>query len=107
MNLRTLAALAALSVLLLAALPALAADRPIVGTERGDRLVAEGVVDAATAPAEIVHEIGEDARNFGPGGLITGSVRGGVQAAGQALRGGARMAVGIMDVLTAPFRDDD
>ena len=106
MNTRMLAAGAALT-LILAGSPSSAAERPIVGSASGDRLVAEGVVDAATAPAQIVQEIGEDSRNFGPGGLITGSVRGGVQAAGQALRGGARMAVGIMDVLTAPFREDE
>jgi len=90
------------------AAPALhAAERPIVGSESGDRLVAEGVVDAVTSPGQIVEEIGVDARNFGVGGLITGSVRGGVKAAGQAARGGFRMAVGILDVLTMPFRDDE
>ena len=89
------------------AAPALnAADRPIVGTESADHLVAEGVVDAVTSPGQIVEEIGVDTRNFGVGGLITGSVRGGVKAAGQAALGGARMAVGILDVLTMPFRDD-
>lgn len=106
MNSSRLAAVAALSLALSAPL-ASATDRLIVGRESGDRLVAEGVVDTVTAPAEIVEEVGEDARNFGVGGLITGTVRGGVQAAGQIARGGARMFVGIMDVITQPFRDDE
>lgn len=106
MNSSRLAAVAALSLALIAPL-ASAAERPIVGRESGDRLIAEGAVDTVTAPAQIVHEVGEDASNFGVGGLITGTVRGGVKAAGQIARGGARMAVGIMDVITFPFRDEE
>jgi hypothetical protein len=80
-------------------------ERMIVGTEKGDRLVQEGMVDTLSAPGRIVDEIGEDARNFGAGAIITGTARGAVLATGQALKGGASMAVGILDVLTSPFRD--
>lgn len=80
-------------------------ERMIVGAETGDRLVQEGMVDTLSAPGRIVDEIGEDARNFGAGAIITGTARGAVLATGQALKGGASMAVGILDVLTSPFRD--
>ncbi|MEQ8234449.1 MAG: hypothetical protein RLW61_09840 [Gammaproteobacteria bacterium] len=80
-------------------------ERMIVGTETGDRLVQEGMVDTLSAPGRIVDEIGEDARNFGAGAIITGTARGAVLATGQALKGGASMLVGILDVLTAPLKD--
>ncbi|MEQ8662966.1 MAG: hypothetical protein RLW62_19300 [Gammaproteobacteria bacterium] len=80
-------------------------ERMIVGTETGDRLVQEGMVDTLSAPGRIVDEIGEDARNFGAGAIITGTARGAVLATGQALKGGASMLVGILDILTGPLKD--
>ena len=93
-----------LVLLLLAASPQVGAEeRMIAGNEQGGNLIATGAADAVLAPARIVSEIGADVS--GVGGVVTGAVTGSVKGAGQALRGGGRMLIGILDVLTAPIRN--
>ncbi|MCB1747736.1 MAG: hypothetical protein H6977_12675 [Gammaproteobacteria bacterium] len=106
MNIRLSAACAALFLVVVLAPTTQAEERMIAGDQRAEQLIATGAVDSVTSPGRIVDEIGTDARNFGAGALITGTARGTVLAAGQALRGGARMAIGILDIFTTPFRDD-
>lgn len=81
-------------------LPVTAEDRMLAGTERGQPLIATGASDALSAPATVINQMSHDARGLGPLGLATGAVRGGVRGAGQALKGGARMAIGILDTVT-------
>lgn len=110
MNIRSILRPALLTALLVGLLslmqPAVAEQRLIAGDESGDQLVATGVVDTVTSPGQLVNEIGKDASNFGPGALITGTYRGAVKGGLQALQGGGRILIGIMDVLTAPLKDD-
>ena len=80
-----------------------AEQRMIAGSERGSDLVASGASDALTSPARIATEIAKETQEFGVFGLIGSPVRGTLKAGTQALRGGARMAIGILDVLTPPY----
>ena len=80
-----------------------AGERMIAGSQRGSDLVATGAADALTSPARVLTEIRDETKNFGAFGIIGGSVRGPIKAGGQALKGGARMAIGILDVLLSPF----
>ena len=98
------AAAAMLSLLLLSA-AAHAEDRMIAGQESGAKLMQTGLTDTVTSPGRIVHEMGEDVNNFGVPGLATGAAAGGVKAAGQAVRGAGRFAIGFMDVITRPIRE--
>ena len=89
-------------------IPDLAAEqRMIAGSERGSDLVATGASDALTSPARIVAEIAKETQEFGVFGLVGGPVRGTLKAGAQALRGGARMAIGILDVLTPPYTNTE
>jgi hypothetical protein len=120
MNHRSLTLIPAV-VLLLAAGPVPAADttagapdsygrhvippghRMIAEGKRDGDLIATGGRDAVTAPVRLFNEIGEETRQFGPVGLVTGPVRGSIKASGQAMKGGARMLIGLLDILTSPF----
>lgn len=99
------AALSTALLLLTVSLQVGAEERMIAGNEQGANLIATGAADAVLSPARIVNEIGADVRDFGVGGVVTGAVTGSVKGAGQALRGGGRMLIGILDVLTAPIRN--
>ncbi len=105
MRTRQLISVSIFAITITAATLAGAEERPFCGSEEKDILLGTGFTDTVTAPADIVHEIGADISNFGVGGLVTGTVRGSVFAAGQVARGGFRMFVGVMDILTAPFKD--
>lgn len=104
MNTLTPATATLLTLLTLPAV-AMAEERMLAGTERGEPLIATGASDALSAPATVVRQMVHDGRGLGPLGLVTGAVRGGVRAAGQALQGGARMTIGILDTLTDPLHD--
>ena len=80
-----------------------AEQRMIAGSERGRDLVASGASDALTSPARVLTEIAKETQDYGVFGLVGGPVRGTLKAGTQALRGGARMAIGILDVLTPPY----
>ena len=95
------------SVLIFVSAASLAGERMIAGSQRGSDLVATGAADALTSPARVLTEIRDETKNFGALGIISGSVRGPIKAGGQALRGGARMAIGILDVLLSPFAEPE
>lgn len=66
--------------------------------ENGVNRMGDGTVDAVTAPAEIVKEIGQDAQEYGPvAGTVTGAAKGTVKAAGEVAKGGAKLAVGAVE----------
>ena len=66
--------------------------------ENGVDRMGDGTVDAVTAPAEIVKGISEDADAYGPvAGVVTGTAKGTVKAAGEVVKGGAKLAVGAVE----------
>lgn len=80
----------------LAVAPSFAADE---GLDRA----AQGAVDTVTSPGQIVEGISEDTANHGVVGVVTGSVKGGVKAAGQAVTGAAKVGVGVVEAVTDPL----
>jgi hypothetical protein len=83
-----------------------AEERMIAGTETGQALIETGAGDTLSAPATVLRQMTHDARGLGPVGLATGAVRGGVRGGVQALKGAARMTIGILDTLTAPLKGE-
>lgn len=66
--------------------------------ENGVNRMGDGTVDAVTAPAEIVKGIGEDTNQYGPvAGTVTGTAKGTVRAAGEVVKGGAKLVVGAAE----------
>lgn len=102
---KSLIAILATLILCAAAGPSTADNRMIAGFEDKGDLIATGATDVATAPGRIATETGEDLHNFGAGGLITGPIVGSIKGAGQAAKGGARVLIGILDILSAPIRE--
>lgn len=120
MNLRTMLAIAALgcSGLLAGAASAesmttigrpydsnhiLPGERLIAGPERDVALLKSGAVDTIKVPITLAQQVREETRNFGPLGVVSGAVRGGIKGAILAMRGGARVLIGGLDILTAPM----
>ena len=119
MNLRPALGLAALAFCLVLAAPAGAEDlnslsknrrsvhllpgeRMVAGQERGGPLLKSAAEDVVRAPATVPWTMHDEVRQFGPLGLISGAVRGGVKGAVLAMRGGGRAIIGSLDLLTAP-----
>jgi len=63
----------------------------------------QGAADAVTSPVRIVDGVREDTRALGPVGVVTGTVKGSAQAAGQLVTGAANVGVGVVEVLVSPF----
>ena len=84
---------------------AFATSPPVAAEGEGVDRAAGGVADAVTSPGKIVEGIAEDAEKHGPVGVVTGSVKGGVKAAGQAVKGAADVGVGVLEAVTEPLRD--
>ena len=94
----TLALTLALTLsLALQASPASAAD----GVDRA----VDGAKDTVTSPGKIVEGIEQDTREHGAVGVVTGSLKGGARAAGQAVKGAADVGVGVVEAITEPLRD--
>lgn len=72
-------------------------------TDTGVDRAVNGAVNTVTSPGKIVEGISEDATAHGPIGVVTGSVKGGVRAAGQAVTGAANLGVGIVEAVTEPL----
>ncbi|MGD9603510.1 MAG: hypothetical protein AB7O21_19820 [Gammaproteobacteria bacterium] len=88
---------AATVVTMLGVCPVLADDA------RGIDRAANGVTDAITSPGQVVEGVAQDAQAYGPVGVVTGSVKGGVRAAGQLVTGAANVGVGVVETLVQPF----
>lgn len=83
--------------------PGLFAADAADGVER----VGEGTVKAVTAPAEIIEGIEEETEDKGAVGVVTGSVVGGANAAGQVVEGAADIATGAVETILSPLSSDD
>jgi len=93
---RTLTGIPVVFTLLLAAMP--------VAAEEGVGRAVGGARDTITSPGRIFEEIQRDTQNYGAVGAVTGSIKGGAMAAGQAVTGAANIGVGVIEVLTSPLR---
>ena len=69
-----------------------------------DRAV-DGAKETVTSPGQIVEGIEQDTREHGAVGVVTGSLKGGARAAGQAVKGAANVGVGVVEAITEPLRD--
>ena len=120
MNLRTMLAIAAVTSSSLLAGPVTAesmttigrpydtthilpGERLIAGPERDVALIKSGAVDTINVPVTLAHQVRDETRNFGPLGVVSGALRGGIKGAILAMRGGARVLIGGLDILTAPM----
>jgi hypothetical protein len=120
MNLRIMLAIAALGYSSLMAGPAAAesmtvigrpydsnhilpGERLIAGPDRDVALLKSGAIDTINVPVTLAQQIREETRNFGPLGVVSGAVRGGIKGAILAMRGGTRVLIGGLDILTAPM----
>lgn len=120
MNLRTIFAVAVLtSVSLLSGLASaetlttigrrydstniLPGERMIAGPHRDVELAKSALVDTVTVPVTFTRQIHEEARNFGPLGIISGVIRGGIKGVIQGARGGSKVIISGLDVLTMPM----
>ena len=120
MKLRTMLAIAALGFSSLVAGPAsaeslttigrpydsnhvLPGERLIAGPDRDVALLKSGAVDTLNVPVTLAQQVREETRNFGPLGIISGALRGGIKGAILAMRGGTRVLIGGLDILTAPM----
>ena len=91
--------------LLLSTLCALSLSTVAAVAEEGVDRAVGGAADTVTSPAKVVEGIAEGAEKDGPVGVVTGSVKGGVEAAGQAVKGAANVGVGVIEAVTEPLRD--
>ena len=71
---------------------------------RGLERVGEGTKDAVTSPGKIVDGISEDTEKHGAGGVVTGTAKGSVNAAGQATKGAVDVGAGAVQTVLDPIR---
>jgi len=77
--------------------------QPVLAASAGVDRAAGGVVDAVTSPVKVFEGIRQDTVAYGPVGVVTGSVKGGVRAAGQLVTGAANFGVGVLQAVAEPF----
>jgi len=65
----------------------------------------DGAAATVTSPGKIVEGIADDTNEHGAVGVVTGSVKGGAAAAGQAVKGAADVGVGVIEAVTSPLTD--
>jgi len=70
---------------------------------RGLERMGEGTKDAVTSPGKIVDGISEDTEKYGAGGAVTGTVKGSVNAAGQAAKGAVDVGAGAVQAVLDPI----
>jgi len=71
--------------------------------EEGVERAVDGAAATVTSPGKVVEGIAEETSEHGGVGLVTGSVKGGAAAAGQAVKGAADVGVGIIEAVTDPL----
>ena len=73
---------------------------------KGVERVGEGVKDAVTSPGQIVEGVQEETEKDGAVGVVTGTAKGTVNAAGQAVEGAAEIGVGVVETVLDPLTKD-
>ena len=87
-----------LSLIILLAAFTIAPAVSAVDAGEGVERMGEGAVDAVTAPGEIVDGISEDTAEHGVvAGTVTGTAKGTVKAAGEVIKGGAKLGSGAVE----------
>lgn len=78
-------------------------ERMIVGRNRDTQLMVDSATRTMNAPVTVANQVNQEVHDYGPAGVVSGTVRGSLKAATQVLEGAAGTMVGILDVLTAPM----
>ncbi|HEY7840838.1 MAG TPA: hypothetical protein VIC61_04660 [Gammaproteobacteria bacterium] len=73
---------------------------------KGPERVVEGTGEVVTSPGEIVEGVAEETEDKGAVGVVTGTAKGTVNAAGQAVEGAADIATGVVETVLDPVTDD-
>ena len=73
---------------------------------RGMERVGEGAVDTVSSPGKIVEGVSEDTEKHGAAGVVTGTARGTVNAAGQAVGGAVDVGTGVVETVLDPLTDN-
>ncbi|MEQ8662615.1 MAG: hypothetical protein RLW62_17530 [Gammaproteobacteria bacterium] len=73
--------------------------------EEGVERAVGGVRETVTSPGKVFEGISDETRDHGAVGVVTGSLKGGAKAAGQAVKGAADIGVGVVEAITEPLRD--
>jgi hypothetical protein len=73
---------------------------------KGPERVVEGTAEVVTSPGEIVEGVAEETEDKGATGVVTGTAKGTVNAAGQAVEGAADIATGVVETVLDPLTDD-
>ena len=68
-----------------------------------DRAI-DGGTETITSPARIFDGIQQQTNEHGAVGVVTGSLKGGADAATQAVKGAANIGVGVLEAITSPLR---
>lgn len=79
----------------------------VVAEESGVERMGDGAVDTVTSPGKIVEGLQDETEKRGPVvGTVTGAVKGGAEAAGQAVKGAANVGVGAVETILSPITGD-
>ena len=89
-------------LLFAAALPLYSSADDAEGIER----VGEGTADVVTSPGQIVEGVAEETEDKGAVGVVTGTAKGTVEAAGQAVEGAVDVGVGVVETVLDPVTKD-
>jgi hypothetical protein len=79
----------------------LAVAQPALAEQSRVNRAAGGVADAVTSPVRVFEGISQHAQAYGPVGVVSDSVKGGVRAAGQPVAGAANF--GVVQAMAEPF----
>ena len=72
--------------------------------EQGIDRAIDGGTETITSPARIFERIQQQTNEHGAVGVVTGSLKGGAEAATQAVKGAANIGVGVLEAITSPPR---
>ena len=89
-------------LLFAAALPLYSSADDAEGIER----VGEGTADVVTSPGQIVEGVAEETEDKGAAGVVTGTAKGSVDAAGQAAGGAVDIGAGAVETVLDPLTPD-
>jgi hypothetical protein len=73
---------------------------------RGVERMGEGTVDAITSPGQIVEGVSSETEDKGAAGVVTGTAKGTVDAAGQAAQGAVDVGRGAVETVLDPLTND-
>ena len=73
---------------------------------RGVERVGEGTKDVVTSPGQIVEGVSDETEERGATGVVTGTAKGTVDAAGQAAGGAVDIGTGAVETVLDPLTGD-